>query len=598
MKRVFPPSRSSPSRISGLPIPFLPEDIIESAPSGIVVTNEEDIVLYLNKITEKTLGVKASDVVGGHVSSLIGSLAGTRETSACNRSGIVQDHGSKKLLISQSPDLSFEGAAGKIYTIHDITDVDGVETRSAHDLNCKLESLIEGSYDGMIFTDSEKILKVNSSFSRISGLKKEDVEGQGLSHLTNSPHVCLRSINEVFHLVCREKKSVTIMRKMHRGNEIFITGTPAMCNGKVTHATVNIRDVTELQRLQEQVSRLVALYFSTTEEKSTAKLLVDNIVVESPVMRRLIDLIVRVSQVDSVVLIYGESGTGKEVLARLIHSLSSRSKGPFISINCGAIPENLLESELFGYEKGSFTGALRDGKPGMFEIAHNGTIFLDEIGEMPLNVQVKLLKVLQDKEVYRLGGLKPIKFDVRVIAVTNRNLRDMVKEGKFREDLFYRLYVVPIEVPPLRERREDIFPIAWHYLRHYNQKYEQSKTFSPELIRIMEAYAWPGNVRELQNVVERMVVTSDTELLKPEHLPQSVCKGDLASCKTVGTEQAAVHAPLYRAKEDVEREMLTQALTERHTTREIAGMLGIDHSTVVRKIRKYGLKCTARQKTP
>ncbi|MDP2158557.1 MAG: sigma 54-interacting transcriptional regulator, partial [Nitrospirota bacterium] len=263
-----------------------------------------------------------------------------------------------------------------------------------------------------------------------------------------------------------------------------------------------------------------------------------------------------------------------------------------------AIPENLLESELFGYEKGSFTGAWRDGKPGLFEIAHSGTIFLDEIGEMPLNLQVKLLKVLQDKEVYRLGGLKPIKFDVRIIAVTNRNLRDMVKEGRFREDLFYRLYVVPIEVPPLRERREDIFPIAWHYLRHYNQKYKQSKTFSQELIRIMESYVWPGNVRELQNVVERMVVTSDTEILKPEHLPQSVCHGDIVACKTSDMKQEAVLAPLSKAKADVEREMLVHALTEKRTTREIAGMLGIDHSTVVRKIRKHGLKCTARQKTP
>jgi len=601
MKQAFQPSGSGPSKISGpscLPAPFHPEDIIESAPSGIVVANTKDTIIYLNAEAENILGVKASSVVGGHVSTLIGSPADLHETCPSNRSVIIHKHGSRKLLISESPALSNEETVGKIYTIHDITDVDGDEIRDARDLNCKLESLIEGSYDGMIFTDSEKILKVNSSFSRISGLKKENIEGQRLSHLTDSPHVCLQSINEVFHLVRREKKSVTIMRKMHQGNEIYITGTPAMCNGKVTHVTVIIRDVTELQRLQEQVSRLAALYLSRPEENQTSKLLGDHMIVESPAMRRLIDLTVRVSQVDSVVLIYGESGTGKEVLARLIHSLSSRNKGPFISINCGAIPENLLESELFGYEKGSFTGAWRDGKPGLFEIANNGTIFLDEIGEMPLNLQVKLLKVLQDKELYRLGGLKPIKFDVRVIAVTNRNLRDMVKEGKFREDLFYRLYVIPIEVPPLRERREDIFPIAWHYLRQYNQKYKQSKTFSPELVGIMESYTWPGNVRELQNVVERIVVTCETEIVKPEHLPQSVCQGYIASGKADGTKQESVMAPLSKAKEDVERGMLVQALTARRTTREIAGLLGIDHSTVVRKIRKYGLKCTSRQKIP
>jgi len=460
--------------------------------------------------------------------------------------------------------------------------------KSAH-LQSQVESIIEGSHDGIILTDYEKIVKVNGSFLRISGLKKEKVEGRAIADLADSSHVCLKSINEVFYLVHQKKKSITIMRKMHRGNEIYITGTPALCDGKIDHVTVNIRDVTELQRLQEQVSRLTALYLSTPDDTLAAGLAGENIIVESPVMKGAVDLAVRIAPVDSVVLIHGESGTGKEVLARLIHRLSTRSEGPFISINCGAIPEHLLESELFGYEKGAFTGAWREGKPGLFELANGGIIFLDEIGEMPLNLQVKLLRVLQDMEVYRVGGIRPVKFDVRVIAATNRNLRDMVKEGRFREDLFYRLYVVPIEVPPLRERREDIFPLTWHFLKQYNQRYKQSKTFSSELITILETYSWPGNVRELQNIVERLVVTGDSDLLRPEHLPHSIYQRNEMegfSLKNSGTSGVAT---LSQAKEQVERAMLVRALKMKRTTREMARLLGIDHSTVVRKLRKFGL---------
>lgn len=456
-------------------------------------------------------------------------------------------------------------------------------------LHSQVESIIEGSHDGIILTDHEKIIKVNGSFLRISGLKKEKVEGVAIADLADSPHVCLKSINEVSSLVHQKKKSVTVMRKMHQGNEIYITGTPALCDGKIDRVTVNIRDVTELQRLQEQVSRLTALYLSTPDDNLAAGLAGGNIIVESPAMKRAVDLAVRVAQVDSVVSFQGESGTGKEVLARLIHRLSTRSKGPFISINCGAIPEHLLESELFGYEKGSFTGALREGKPGLFELANGGVIFLDEIGEMPLNLQVKLLKVLQDMEVYRVGGIKPVKFDVRVIAATNRDLRNLVMEGKFREDFFYRLYVVPIEVPPLRERREDIFPLAWHFLGHYNRKYRQSKTFSSELIGVLESLSWPGNVRELRNIVERLVVTSDAEVLRPEHLPHSAYQKREEDDIFPGRPRGSGIVTLSQAREQMERTIFSQALKVKRTTREIAHMLGIDHSTVVRKLQKYGL---------
>ena len=237
--------------------------------------------------------------------------------------------------------------------------------------------------------------------------------------------------------------------------------------------------------------------------------------------------------------------------------------------------------------RGAFTGAVKDGKPGLFELANGGIIFLDEIGEMPLNCQVKLLKVIEDLEVMRIGDVKPTGLNARIIAATNRDLPEMVKQGQFREDLFYRLYVVPIKVPPLRERREDIFPLAWHFLRRYNSRFNQSKTFSREIIQIMESYEWPGNVRELQNIVERMVIMSDKEILEPEHLPHTVYSrepddGSMIQIKGVMS--------LAQARETVEKKLLSNALAVKGTTREAARLLGVDHSTVVRKLRKYGIR--------
>jgi transcriptional regulator with PAS, ATPase and Fis domain len=389
------------------------------------------------------------------------------------------------------------------------------------------------------------------------------------------------------HLVHQMRKSVTSMGKLKHGNEIYVTATPVESKGVIRYIVVNIRDVTELQMLKEEVSRLMALYLSTPEDARISQITGQEIVTGSRVMRGVLDMVARLAQVDSLVLFEGESGTGKEVLARLTHRLSSRRKGPFISVNCGAIPETLFESELFGYAKGAFTGATSEGKPGLFELANGGVLFLDEVSEIPLNGQVKLLKVIENLEVLRVGGVKTTKLNVRIIAATNRSLPKLVKEGKFREDLFYRLYVVPIKIPPLRERREDIFPLAWHFLRLYNNKFNLSKKFSREVIQILETYQWPGNVRELQHVVERMVLTSDGEMLHPHHLPSSVYQQESEEHSMI---QVKGIVALAQAREIVERKLLSQALAIRGTTREAARLLNVDHSTVVRKVKKYGLQ--------
>ncbi len=450
-----------------------------------------------------------------------------------------------------------------------------------------LEPVVESLHDAIVLIENDRIMKVNSSYDRITGLKGEALLGKRVDELDGDSHVCLHIIQEVFRLVEQLGKSVTSMAKLNRGNEIYVTGTPVPHEGPGRHTAVLFRDITELQHLKEEVSRLTALYLSTPEEARISQITGQEIITESREMRGILDLVSRIAQVDSVVLFEGESGTGKEVLARLLHRRSPRRKGPFISVNCGAIPETLFESELFGYVKGAFTGALSTGKPGLFELAHGGVIFLDEIAEMPLNCQVKLLKIIEQREITRLGDVKSISLDVRIIAAANRNLPQAVKEGTFREDLFYRLYVVPIKIPPLRERREDVFPLVWHFLGVCNRKFNQSKRFSREVIHILESYPWPGNVRELQNVVERMVLVTDTETIEPRHLPPDIYQQDLDESDLVHVRGVM---SWNKAREMLEKKLLSHALNIHETTREVARILSVDHSTVVRKMRKYGLQ--------
>jgi len=307
-------------------------------------------------------------------------------------------------------------------------------------------------------------------------------------------------------------------------------------------------------------------------------------------MRRLIDLVLRISRVDSTVLLIGESGVGKDVFARLLYRLSDRNEQPFISVNCGAIPENLLESEFFGYQKGAFTGADNQGKAGLFEQANQGILFLDEVGELPLHLQVKLLKVIQDRRCRRLGGTKDISLNVRIIAATNRDLNKMVSEGLFRADLFYRLNVVPITIPPLRERREDILPLSLMFLKRFNKKYKVSQTLGHELMSFLETYDWPGNVRELQNIVERMVVTADTDVLTPEHLPQSIKD---CGCKGLPYSDLPKTMNLKVAREALESKLIMSALSKTGNTRKAGKLLGIDHSNVIRKAQRYGIDIQA-----
>jgi len=309
-----------------------------------------------------------------------------------------------------------------------------------------------------------------------------------------------------------------------------------------------------------------------------------DIIGSTPAMQQVFKTIQKIAPTDSTVLITGETGVGKELVAKAIHSASHRRNNTFVKINCTAIPETLLESELFGYERGAFTGAVTS-KPGRFEIAHKGTVFLDEIGEMPLHLQAKLLNVLQDRAFERLGGIKTIKVDLRIIAATNVDLRAAVQSGKFRSDLFYRFNVVPIHIPPLRERKDDLIPLTHYLLKKFSGKYNKKKCdISPEALAAFTNYSWPGNVRELENVLERMVVMSETETFGIGQIPQEI-KGFIPF----------VESSTFKEKMEVisrvsEKQMIIDALNKTHQNRtKAAELLGISRRTLQNKIKEYGL---------
>ena len=438
--------------------------------------------------------------------------------------------------------------------------------------------IFHNSYDGIFVTDGQGVtLWLNEGCERNYDIRARDVIGRNVSELETlgliSPVVAPR--------VIASKKRVTALQTTRAGKKILVTGTPLFDDyGNVRKVILNSRDTTELVKLQEQLvqAREQLEHFETEIEqlrKDTVDV-VDGIVMRSPRMRDVIDLALRVAKVDTTVLIGGESGAGKEIISRLIHRSSARSAGPFVKLNCGAIPRELLESELFGYEGGAFTGARKQGKVGMFELANAGTLFLDEIGELPLEMQAKLLQAVQDRVITRLGGTRSTRVDFRIVAATNRNLHEMVNQKLFRKDLYFRLNVVSIVVPPLRERTADIVPLIHGLLDEFNRQYGFSARFSGRAIGTLLRYGWPGNVRELRNVVERLVVTS------VDHVIDEISLSDpFHEVEPLEEEYGDLRLRVARFEE----RLLRDALKKHGNTRAVAKMFEISQSTVVRKLK-------------
>ena len=456
--------------------------------------------------------------------------------------------------------------------------------------NQLLWNIIDTSYDGLFLTDNKgKILYCNKAYLRISGLVRERLIGHTVGELIETREIP----DSCAYEVVQTHKPVTKIIDYFHGVSALVTSLPIFSDdGSLIRVLSNVRDITELTQTREQLQQAQTLkdeYRLRLRQAEKADRKDEKFLAASPVMENLLRLSERLAHVNSPVLIQGESGVGKDMLARYIHDcFDLNDNRPFIQVNCAAIPENLLESELFGYEPGAFTGALAKGKAGLFELANNGTLFLDEIGEMPLSLQVKLLDTLQSGTIRHLGGTKYIETNARIIAATNTNLTDLLSQGKFRLDLYYRLNVIPIFIPPLRDRKEDLMPLLFHFLEAMNKKFHTNKTFSPKALEILSHYAWPGNVRELRNIIENLVIMSSDNLIDANCLPYYMIQ--------TATKNIFVDTPDYfesfKLKDiisEVEKEVIRAALAECGDLRNTASHLGVDLSTLVRKKKKYQL---------
>lgn len=456
-----------------------------------------------------------------------------------------------------------------------------VSESAVQELLKELAAIIQSSYDGIFITDGEgNVLRLNYAYERITGIKASEIIGRNMKDLVAEGYYD----ESATLLVMEQRKTVTINQTVKHNIKILVTGNPIYDEtGKLVRVVTNVRDITELTQLQNQLlqTKEQTLKYQT-ELSLLRKMQIQDkeVISRSTNMLKVIELAVKVADVDSTVFINGESGTGKEMIAKLIHKTGRGSTKPFIKINCAAIPESLLESELFGYESGAFTGAKKEGKPGLFELAHNGTLFLDEVGDLPLLLQVKLLRAIQEKEIMRVGGTKPIAINVRIIAATHRDIAQMVREGTFRQDLYYRLMVVPIYLPPLRERKDDIPLLIVHFLDKFNRHFGYQKKVMPQVVDTLTNYSWPGNVRELQNVLERMIVTALGDSITADLIPENISQKHFLPKR--GTK-------LKVALEQTEVYLLTEGYKEYGSWQKVAEMLGVDRTTVFRKVVKYGL---------
>jgi PAS domain S-box-containing protein len=441
------------------------------------------------------------------------------------------------------------------------------------------KDLFDYTYDGLVVIDKDGIVQMlNRPYAEFLGVDQETSIGKHVTEVIE---------NTRMHIVAQTGKEEIAQLQKINGNYMIATRVPIIKDGKIVGVVgkVLFKNLDELNSLTKRVQSLekeLSRYKGEFRERNKATYTFDSLIGNSPTFLDARDQAKKAAKSDSNVLILGESGTGKELFAHSIHNDSKRSMGVFIKVNCAAIPAELLESELFGYEEGSFTGAKKGGKIGKFEAADGGTIFLDEIGELPLHMQVKLLRVLQEKEVERIGSTRSIPIDVRIIAATNRNLEEMVEKGEFRLDLYYRLKVMIIEVPKLSERSEDIKMLVHHFLGKYQKLMNKPiEGISDRALRILSSYTWLGNIRELENTIERALnMVDEDEMVTSDHLPEEIR----------GYKRPSSALTLNEVMEETERQTIISYLAIMNGNKSgTAKMLGISRTTLYEKMNKYGL---------
>ncbi|MCP3740323.1 sigma-54 interaction domain-containing protein [Rossellomorea sp. BNER] len=448
------------------------------------------------------------------------------------------------------------------------------------------EAILHSLQDDILVTNTDGIiLKVSEATGGHYNVKSEDMIGRSVYDLEKEG-VFTPILTP---LVMKEKKKITLVQTSNEGKKLLVTGIPVFDqNNKLVRIVSYSHDVTELLNMKKYLNDIED---EMERVKGELEILrnrhhyTDGIIAKSDEMKKVLHIALQVAEVDVNVLLLGESGVGKSHIAKFIHNKSPRKAGPFIEVNCGAIPESLFEAEFFGYEAGSFTGAKSQGKPGLAELAEGGTLFLDEIGELSLANQVKILKFIQEKQFYRVGGTNPRTVDFRILAATNKDLEKAVEEKTFREDLFFRLNVVPITIPPLRKRTEDIYPLIEHFMNHFSDKYNRKRSLDEGVLHQLLLQEWTGNVRELMNLVERIVVIAPKHLIEMENLPDRYLK-TFSDFPTIDENGQSLKEIL----DNVEMQILSKAKTQYKTTVQMAKALGISQPSVVRKIKKYKIK--------
>ncbi|MDP3387256.1 MAG: sigma 54-interacting transcriptional regulator [Eubacteriales bacterium] len=441
-------------------------------------------------------------------------------------------------------------------------------------------------YDGMYISDgSGRTLFINEAYTRITGIEKEQVIGRTVEEISREGKLYKGAVTT--EVLKKKERISSIGKSLVNNKEHLVTGTPIFDDsGNVRLVVINNRDISELKELESKMMKMQTNQILANEEIKFLRKQLSSKAITSidKSMVSIMELIDTIAPTDVTVLITGESGTGKEVIADEIYFRSRRNQKPFIKINCAAIPAELLESELFGYEKGAFTDAKKSGKIGMFELANQGTILLDEIGDMPIKLQTKLLRVLQDKEIVRLGGEAPIKLDIRLIASTNKDLQTEMLEGRFRDDLFYRLNVVPIHIRPLRERIDDIESLTEEFIDKYNKKYGKMVKLETTSYEILKEYKWPGNIRELENLIERMVVINRDGVIKHDNI-LNILYADEAYKNGPKTDMM-----LKNAVENLEREIIMAAINNYKSVNKAAKKLGLSQPALWKKCKKLDIK--------
>jgi PAS domain S-box-containing protein len=582
--------------VSALNKAIIDKNIIDCFSSGIIATDSHAIITHINRQAENKLDIIASELIGKNISKVLPVFQ--PKIIECLQSGKLLmnqliEVSQEQLITHVSPVWCDEDIVGAVLNFQatDTFEVSARKSDSYNDLNRQLKTIIDASSDGIWVCDAQGfVVTINGASESLNGIKAKDIIGKNISELLDN-----KSFDQlVTTKVLASGKQETIVQQIKKTNRVLLcTGTPARDeNGNIALIVVNERDMTELETLRikfEQSKKLTEKFKEELSELTLRELEHNSIIADSIPMKQILQKSLKLAHIGaSNILILGASGTGKGLLAKSIHKNSNRRENLFVEINCAAIPENLLEAELFGFEKGAFSGAAETGKVGLIELAQGGTLFLDEIGDMPLNLQTKLLKYLDDKQFRRLGGTKSINIECSTISATNRNLQERVQNNQFREDLFYRLSSFTVEIPSLSERKDDIPGLVRFYLEKYNKKYQRSAHISSKTVTLLQNYSFPGNVRELKNVIENGVALSEESAL------DTFILASLKKCKYWQPSAFSLPIPsqpvdLSAALDEVEKQLLVEASRHCKTTRQMSTYLNISQPTVVRKLKKHGL---------